>query len=429
MSPLTRLYLAFSQVSGPIWRLIHRKRLKKGKEDARRLPEKYGLSTVQRPSGEVIWFHALSVGESLALVPLIERTLSERAGAHVVLTTSTVTSVAALDKAGLPDRVFHTMVPIDTKRAVRKFLDHWRPDLAVFAELDFWPRLLFETNNKAIPMVLVNSRISDKSFKSRQRLGGLMRDVLGLFDQLLMQDESSRDRIVSLGASAERVDVVGALKSAARPLPCSHGELDGLSSSIGQRPIWLAAATHPVEENDMIEAHVKVRSELPKALLIAAPRYMESAEDLEKTARRRFDRVSRRSLGETPDEETDVYIADTIGEMGLWYRLAPVSFVGHSLAAPDGTGGGGKNPFEALALGSVVLNGPSVSDFSETYSALLEQGAAREVRTFEALADSVVEFSKLEAREPMLRAAQGLIAEKRTVLDSTWAALKQALGD
>ena len=169
MSPLTRLYLAFSNVSDPIWRAIHRKRLKKGKERSDRLAEKYGLATEKRPSGDVLWFHALSVGESLALIPLIERALAEMPTAHVVVTTSTMTSIAALEKAGLPERVSHTLLPIDTARATRRFLDHWRPALAVFAELDFWPRLMLETKRRGIPMVLVNSRMSEASFRRRRR--------------------------------------------------------------------------------------------------------------------------------------------------------------------------------------------------------------------------------------------------------------------
>lgn len=427
MSPLTRLYLAFSSVSDPIWRAVHRRRLKRGKEDAARLLEKYGRAAGPRPEGEVLWFHALSVGESLALVPLIERALAERPGASVVLTTSTVTSIAALEKAGLADRVTHAMLPIDTGAAVGRFLRHWRPALAVFAELDFWPRLMIETHRRGVPMVLVNSRMSEASFRNRGRLGGIMRDVLGLFDRLLLQDEESVARFVALGAPRDRIEVVGALKAAARPLPADAGALDALRAAIGGRPVWLGAATHPVEEPEVVAAQEAVRSAFPDALLIVAPRYMDSANALEAAARKRFGRVARRSQGEVPDAETEVYIADTIGEMGLWYRLAPVSFIGHSLVAPDGRGGGGKNPYEAMALGSVVIHGPDVSDFSETYVALAEAGAAREVRSGDALAAAVVEMLDAEHRAPLKRAADRVIAERRGVLDVTWAALESML--
>ena len=184
MSPLTHLYLAFSQVSEPIWRLSHRRRLQKGKEDPKRILEKSGFPPCARPAGTVLWFHALSVGESLALLPLVDRALAEDKGTTVVITTSTVTSVAALEKAGLPNLAVHVLLPIYTTKAVGRFLDHWMPSVAVFAELDFWPRLMFETHQRQIPMVLVNSRMSPESYRSRGKLRGMMRDILQLFDQL-----------------------------------------------------------------------------------------------------------------------------------------------------------------------------------------------------------------------------------------------------
>ena len=244
MSPLLRAYLAFSYVSGPLWRAVHRKRLKRGKELPDRIAEKYGTYDVTRPEGTVLWFHALSVGESLALVPLIERALDELPGAHVVLTTSTATSAEALSKAALPDRCIHVLLPIDTVGATRSFLDHWRPDLAAFSELDFWPRLMVETKRRGVPMVLINSRLQEQNQANRQRLGRAMGDILALFDRMLVQDEASAGRFEELGADRNKTKVVGTLKSAARPLPADEVELSALRDAIGDRPIWLAAATH-----------------------------------------------------------------------------------------------------------------------------------------------------------------------------------------
>ena len=391
------------------------------------MPEKYGTPAADRPEGEVIWFHALSVGESLALVALIEHLLEARPASHVVLTTSTVTSVAALARAGLPDQVTHSLLPIDTAQAVRRFLDHWDPSLAVFAELDFWPRLMVETHRRGIPMVLVNSRMSVKSFANRQKLGGLTRDILRLFADLLVQDDKSRQRFVELGAIFDRVHVVGALKAAARPLPVDESRLADLQAGIGTRPVWLAAATHPVEEAGIIRSHVKVVERHPEALLIVAPRYLDSADALEDEARREFRRVLRRSRGETPDFETQVYIADTIGEMGLWYRLSSVSFVGHSIGAVDGSGGGGKNPYEAMALGSAVMHGPDVADFEETYEALLEAGASRKVASMHEVGGVVSELLAGKARAPLLDAAARVIESRKGVLDKTWSVLERHL--
>lgn len=415
--------MAFSRVSDPIWRAAHRRRLKRGKELPERLAEKYGEYEQARPEGVVLWFHALSVGESLALVPLVELALKEMPGAHVVLTTSTATSAAALARAGLPERCFHVLLPIDTARAVGRFLDHWRPDVAAFAELDFWPRLMVETHRRGVPMILVNSRMPGGNFARRKRIGGMTRDVLRLFSRLLVQDEVSAERFAALGAEAGRIRVAGALKAAARPLPAEAGELSALRAAIGARPVWLAAATEGSEHGAMMEAHGAVAARLEGALMILAPRFPKDADAAEEMARARFSHVARRSRGERIGAETQVYIADTIGEMGLWYRLAPVSFVGHSLTDDLE----GKNPFEAAALGSAILHGPGISYFAESYAALTAAGAAREVSDAAALADAVFELQSEAARGPMLAGAAEVIAARRGVLEATWGEIRALL--
>ncbi len=424
MSPLLRLYLAFSSVSGPIWRLIHKRRLARGKEVADRLPEKYGRYSVT-PSGKpVLWFHALSVGESFALLPLIELALNELPEAEAVLTTSTASSVEALAKANLPDRCHHILLPIDTGRATRAFLDHWRPALAAFAELDFWPRLMVETHRRGIPMVLINSRMPDRNFERRQKLGGMMRDVLNLFDRLLVQDDLSRDRFVTLGAPSEKIETVGALKAAARPLAADATELARLQQIIGTRPVWCAAATEASEHPAMIDAHREITATLNNPLLIFAPRFKDDGPEAERLARAHFTHIARRSQGQELTPETQVYIADTFGEMGLWYRLAPVSFVGHSLTP----GLEGKNPFEAAALGSAILSGPNISYFSESYDALSAEGACRYVTDASSLAKSVIALQDTAARHEMTQGAARVIEARRAVLTKTWNVLKAALG-
>lgn len=425
MSPLTRLYLAFSQVSDPIWRLALNQRLKKGKELPDRVGEKSGMPSRPRPDGEVIWFHALSVGESLALIPLIEKALSDAPDAHVVLTTSTATSVAALERAGLPERAHHVLLPIDTATATRTFLEHWRPSVAVFAELDFWPRLMIETARREIPLVLINSRMSEASFSSRRKLGGLMRDVLNLFDALLLQDDPSVARFHALGAPHDRLHVVGALKAAARPLPANQDDLAKLSSEIGERPVWLAAATERSEHPSIAAAARRVTDAVSDALCIVAPRHIADGEPLAHLMESHGLSVSLRSRNEPISRETNVYIADTIGEMGLWYRLSPISFVGHSLA-DTGVDLGGKNPYEAAALSSVILHGTEVSDFAETFEGLLASKASIEVSDADALADAVLRLFDPEERSPFLAAAKEVVDARRAVLGETWAAIDAA---
>jgi len=423
MSMLLRGYLAFSTVSGPIWRIAHKRRLKRGKELPERLPEKYGIYSEPRPEGTVLWFHALSVGESLALVPLIEQALKDIPQAHVVLTTSTATSIAALDKAGLPKQCKHILLPIDTVAATRAFLNHWRPDLAAFAELDFWPRLMVETNRRAIPMALINSRMPDANFARRKKLGAMMAEVLRMFDQLLVQDEVSADRFAELGAEPGNITVVGALKAAARPLPADETELARIQTVTTGRPTWLAAATVAAEHPAMFDAHAALCNDLPNALLILAPRFPADGDAAETAAQQQFEHVGRRSLGEELTSATQVYIADTIGEMGLWYRVAPISFVGHSLdPALDG-----KNPFEAAALGSAILHGPGISYFSESYDGLKADGATRLVRDAASLAEAVRDLQDPAKRHAMIVGAAQTVAKRRGVLDTTWTKLQLLL--
>ncbi|MEM6386123.1 MAG: glycosyltransferase N-terminal domain-containing protein [Pseudomonadota bacterium] len=416
MSPLLRLYLAFSTVSRPVWRLIHKRRLAQGKEIAARLPEKYAHYTAAPAQPTVLWFHALSIGESFALLPLIERALRELPEAEAVLTTSTASSVEALAKADLPDRCRHLLLPIDTRAATRGFLAHWRPALACFAELDFWPRLMVETHRRGVPMILANSRMPDGNYARRQRLGRMMRDILHLFDRLLVQDALSRDRFVELGADPERIAVVGALKAAARPLAADEETLSTLQGAIGSRPVWCAAATERSEHPAMIEAHRTVIDACPDALLIVAPRFREDGDELEERARAAFSKVARRSRADSLEPDTQVYIADTFGEMGLWYRLTPVSFVGHSLTE----GLEGKNPFEAAALGSAILTGPHMSYFAESYDALIDAGACEVVQDASELAAAIIRLRDLKHLGAMQHAARQVIAERRGVLDQTW---------
>ncbi len=428
MSPGLHLYLAFSRVSGPIWRAALRRRLTRGKETPERLPEKLGVYKFARPEGTALWFHALSVGESLALLPLIEMALTQRPDAHVVLTTSTSASAAALSKAGLPDRCHHVLAPIDTVRAVRAFLDHWSPDVAAFAELDFWPRLMVETHRRGIPMVLVNSRMPEKNFSHRHRIAGITRDLIQMFGHLLVQDVESRERFIALGAHPEDVEVAGVLKSVARPLPADEAELEALRNKIAGRRVWLAAATWSTEHQIVAEAHEMVRRNVPGALLIVAPRQPKDFDRAEADFQARFAHVSRRSRGEPISAETEVYLADSIGEMGLWYRLAPISFIGHSLDPAD-EGLEGKNPFEAAALGSAILHGPNVSYFAESYDALTRAGAAREVESATHLAEAVTELQNGRDRVIMTNSARAVIAARSNVLDISWDTIEARIPD
>ena len=426
MTPLTRTYLAFSMVSGPLWRWSMWRRLRRGKETADRLPEKFGRAAPARPDGDVLWFHALSVGESLALLPLIERALHDMPKAHVLLTTSTATSIDALEKARLPERAIHCLLPIDTYQAVARFLRHWRPDVAVFAELDLWPRLLIETFRREIPMVLVNARMTEKTFLSRQRVAGIMADMLDLFDRMLVQDAETFERFKAFGADPAKIAVVGPLKSAARPLPADDAVLGDLRAQIRDRPVWLAAATYQSEHDEVLQAAKKVLEAEGDALLIIAPRHVRDGEALEQMAREAGLAAARRTKGQPITPETQVYIADTIGEMGLWYRLAPISFIGHSLDVA-GDGLDGKNPFEAAALQSAILHGPDVEHFADSYAALAKAGGARVVHDADGLAEAVLALQQDELRAAFTAGADQVIKAQRSILENSWDLIRRQM--
>lgn len=416
MPPLLTLYLAFARVSEPLWRLALHRRARRGREDPARMAEKFGRGMAPRPKGPVVWFHALSVGESLALLALLNRLAAARPDLWVLLTTSTRTSVEAWDRVGLPPRVIHQYAPVDAPGPMRRFLRHWKPAAAVFAEFDLWPVRMLETTGAGVPAILINSRLSAGRFEQRMRMARVYGWLLARFRRILLQDAASVPRFVALGAPADRVAVMGVLKAAAAPLPDAPAERAALAAAIGDRPLWFAAATERREEPQVIEAHRQASLRAPRLLLIIAPRHARDADGTEALARAAFAHVARRSRGEVIGPDTQVYIADTIGEMGLWYRLSPVSFVGHSLRV-EGEPLSGKNPFEAAALGSVILYGPEVDMFSESYAALAAADAAILTEDAPALARAVLALQDPAARAPHLPGAARVMAEQQAPLE------------
>ncbi|SLN18964.1 3-deoxy-D-manno-octulosonic acid transferase [Pseudoruegeria aquimaris] len=415
-------YLGFARVSGPLWRRAMAGRVKKGKLAADRVDERFARNLPARPQGPLLWFHALSVGESLALLPLIERAGQALPEAHFLLTTTTQTSADALARVGLPPRCRHQFLPVDTRAAVTRFLDHWQPVVAVFSEMDFWPAVIVEADRRGIPLALINSRFYARSVESRGKLRGLYADVLSRFSTCLVQDAESARHFADFGVAPERISVTGALKGAARPLAADPDTLAELRTRIGARPVWLAAATEAAEDAAMLAAHAALRESFPDALLIIAPRNIGVGPEVAAQARARFGAAGLRSAGEPPDGAMAVYVADTLGEMGLWYRLAQVAFIGHSLPVRE-VPYLGKNPFEAAALGCVILHGPQVEDFAESYAQLDAAGAAIAVADAQALPKAVMAGLDPERRAALTTAARGVIEARGRVLEETWQAI------
>ena len=385
-------YLLISRLAGPLAPWLLRRRQRRGKEDAARLGERLGRPGLPRPDGPLIWMHGASVGEAMSMLPLIHA-LDTR----VLVTTGTVTSARRMAEV-LPPGALHQFVPVDTAAAVGPFLDHWRPDLALWIESEIWPRLVTETHARDIPMALVNARLSEKSARGWARVPAMARDLFGCFRLILAQDRETVARLGRLGAEA---DFAGNLKALVPAPEADEAALAALRQELGDRPVWLAASTHPGEEEAVLAAHRIATG----TRLILAPRHPERGEDLARLIRDNGHTVYRRSEGGLPDE-TDILLADTLGEMGLWYRLAPVTFVGGSLEAH-----GGHTPFEPIALGSAVLHGPHVANFAPSYRALDAAGGARAV-TAETLGQTVADLlADPAARAPITDAAERVHGE------------------
>jgi 3-deoxy-D-manno-octulosonic-acid transferase len=355
-----RLYRLLSAAALPLVPLLLARRLKRGKENRLRLSERRGEAGFERPDGALIWLHAASVGELASVLPLIDRINSR--GVNVLVTTGTVTS-SELAQQRLPRGVIHQFVPLDIPFYVRRFLRHWQPDLALFVESDLWPNIIIETSQRGVPMILINARLSDNSY---QRWRNLPRSIAGLLKRLdlcLAGTPGDAMRLSDLGAP--RVLTTGNLKLDVPAPSADPARLAQLIDSIAARPVIAAASTHAGEESIVIAAHQRLLVNFPDLLTVIAPRHPNRGPAIAEIAATAGLNVRLRSLGELPDKTTDIYVADTMGELGIIYRVAPVVFMGGSLVRH-----GGQNPIEAAKLGTAVLHGPHVWNFAEIYAAL-----------------------------------------------------------
>ncbi len=395
---LLHLYAGFARLAAPGLRLMLRRRVARGKEIAARLGERRGIDPTPRPAGRLLWLHAASVGESVSLLPVLA---ALPAGLEVLLTTGTLTSAALLARrlpeVGLDGRIRHRFVPLDVPGWAARFLDHWRPDAAGFVESELWPNLLAGCAARGIPVMLINARLSPRSFARWRRVPGLARAVFGRFARVLAQSDADAARLAALGAPA--VESLGNLKFATPPLPVDAAELARLVEMLAGRPVWLAAATNPGEEELVVAQHHRLAAQHPGLLTLIVPRHPERGAEVAALADGLP--VTRRSLGEDPPATAGLWVGDTLGEMGLYYRLTPIVFVGRSLVPL-----GGQNPLEPARLGCAVAMGPHSFNFVEPVRVLAEGGALTEI------ADAAALGAWVDAmlRDPERRAALGAAA-------------------
>ena len=355
-----RAYRLATSVGAPLAGFLLSNRLKRGKEDPARLTERRGETRTARPDGPLVWIHGASVGEVAAIIPLIERIVAKEF--NVLLTSGTVTS-AKLAGQWLPPGVIHQYVPLDAPRFAARFLNHWKPDLGLFTESDLWPNLILMSAERRIPLILVNGRVSERSFNRWRHAPGMIAALLRRFDLCLAQSAAYAARYRDLGAP--RISTTGNLKLDVPEPAADQDSLRKLQAAIGDRTTIAAASTHAGEELPLIETHRRLRHTFPRLLTIIAPRHPDRGPGIVEIARDAGLSASLRSRGRLPEAQDDIYVVDTLGELGLVYRLAPIVFMGGSLASH-----GGQNPVEPIKLGAAVLHGPHVWNFAELYEAL-----------------------------------------------------------
>lgn len=411
-------YRLATRAIGPALPLLLALRMRRGKEDAKRLSERCGIPSLDRPVGKLVWIHAASVGESLSVLPLVDRLIAE--GLHVLVTTGTVTSAHLMEER-LPDGAIHQFAALDHPAYTARFLDYWKPDLAVWVESEFWPNLIIAAHERGIPLALINARITQRSFEGWQRFPRFIGNLLGRFSVLLAQDEASARRLEGLGAHA--VGTPGNLKHDAAPLTADEAKLAALRDAIGARPVWIATNTHEGEEQVAADAHLALAPAHPGLLTLIVPRHPARGTAIAAELKKRGLIVTQRSLNETITPSTDIYLADTLGELGLFYRLADIAFIGGTL-----TNTGGHNPFEPARLHSALIAGPSDFNFAEAYASFEKADAMIRIGDASSLANAVGRLlDNTEERKRRCDAAEAIAGTSSGATDRTAAALLSLL--
>jgi 3-deoxy-D-manno-octulosonic-acid transferase len=411
-------YRLATRAIGPLSGALLSWRLSRGKEDGARIGERRGEPGLDRPAGILVWLHGASVGEALSLLPLIEK-LTQR-GRQVLITTGTVTSAAILAER-LPAGAFHQYVPLDAPQFMRRFLTHWRPDIALIAESELWPNFIVEAERAQTPIILVNARLSERSFRRWSLLSGFIGALLARVDLCLAQSPDDGERFSQLGAP--NVRFAGNLKYDAPAPPADRQELASLSGLISGRQVWIAASTHPGEEALVAEAHQVIARTFPDLLTLIAPRHPKRGAKIAAQLQELGLHCALRSTGAQPGGGSSIYICDTMGELGLFYRLAGVVFVGKSFAP-----GGGQNPIEPARLASAILHGPHVANFADVYALLDAAGGAVKVDDAQELAQTLAAlFTDGGRLRTMARTAAKVVEGQTGAVDRTIEAVEPYL--
>ena len=374
-----------------------KKRKENGKEDIKRFNERIGRPSMKRPEGTLIWFHGASVGESLSMLPLIHKMLEIYPDAHIMVTTGTITSAELMAKR-LPERAFHQYITIDNPLFTTRFIKYWRPDLVLWFESDLWPAMLSGIKRKNIPLILVNGRISNKSFKRWQQFDFISKELLGCFSLCLGQSEEDAYRLRVLGAR-ESV-CLGNLKYAGLPLPIDRDKENEITSQINGRTVWRASSTHHNEEAKIARMHKRLKEKFPDLLTIIAPRHPHRGPEIMEAIHETGLTASLRSENGKITPQTDIYVANTVGELGIWYDIAPLVFIGGSLIPH-----GGQNFIEPSRVRDAVIVGPHMFNFTDAMNRAKKADAVIQVNDIEELEETI---TQLLSNKELLEAKRSL---------------------
>lgn len=416
------IYAGATFLAAPALRLWLQRRLRQGKEDPARIGEREGVASAPRPAGPLLWIHGASVGEINSARPLVAQIAAERPDLSFLVTSGTVTSAEMFAQNPFA-RAVHQYVPLDAPAWVNRFLDHWRPEAALWMESELWPNLIARARRRGVRMALINGRMTQRTFQRWQKLATLARPPLDAFDPCLTMSIGDAERFKALGARAE---YVGNIKFDGAPLACDEAALAALRAAINNRPTWFAASTHPHEEAMLARVHARLRTEIADALLIIAPRHATRGAEIAAELAPTGPALSRRSTGALPHAADAIYLADTMGELGLFYRVAAFTYVGKSM--DEAIARGGQNPLEPARLAVAPVFGPHMANFREIADSLLAAGGAVEVHDADALATAALElFGDADARRQIGAAAKTVAEHGRGAVARVCAALAPLL--
>lgn len=407
---LIRTYLLFTFIFSVLSYLIIYVRLWSGKEDQDRFKEKLGQYARDRSNSKLIWFHGASVGETLSIIGLIEEITKINDELEFLITSGTNSSSQVLSTK-MPKNAVHQFVPIDTPRAVKSFLKHWRPDFAIWVESEVWPRLLIETSKTKVPMWLVNGSMSLRSYKKWRYAPLSMQYLYNKFEKIYLRDERSAGFLNQLGLSSENFTVYGSLKADQEKLEFRKSDLKEVKNGLKEKRVWVAASTHAGEEEIVLKAHEKLLEVDKDIFLVLVPRHPERGKELTKLALSLNFKVSIRSKSKKINSTDQVHIGDTLGELGLWYELTCVSFIGGSI-----TKNGGHNPYEAILADTFIIHGPETFNFDEIYRKLDEKNFGKEITNSEQLFQEVLSlFNKNNLDIRSAKAKELIASDKKKI--------------